>query len=112
MADALSLVVLICCRCGQSGERADLPRQLGRRRERDARLQHSGRVARHLPQGRDHRHRLLPAQRPQRGRRADVHAAADVPQDQEHQAVPREVLREPDQRGRRHRRRSKILTNQ
>lgn len=73
-------------RRGARGERAHLPRERRQPRGRDARVQRGGGVARHLPQGRGHRHRELPPQRPQRGRRAHVHAAAHVPEDQEHQA--------------------------
>lgn len=71
------------CRRGPRGERADIPREQRQPRGGDARLQRGGGVARHLPQGRGHRHRVVQAQRPQRGRRADVHAAPHVPEDQE-----------------------------
>ena len=62
----------------QDGAGADLPRE--RRRPRGLR---AGRPARvrvppDVPQGRRHRHGLLPPLRPQRGRRPELHPAADV----------------------------------
>lgn len=72
-------------RRGPRGKCADLPREQRQPGGRDARVQRSGGVALHLPQGRGHRHRVLPPQRTQRGRRAHVHAAAYVPQDTEDQ---------------------------
>lgn len=74
------------CRRGPRGERADLPRERRQPRGGDARVQRGGGVARHLPQGRRHRHRQLPPQRTQRGRRTDVHAASHVPEDPQNQA--------------------------
>ncbi len=60
----------------QDGAGADLPRE--RRRPRGVRPGDAARVRvpADVPQGRRRRHGLLPAVRPQRGRRARVHAAA------------------------------------
>ena len=60
---------------------ADLPRE--RRRPRGVRAGGPAgvRVPAAVPQGRRDRHGLLPAPRPQRGRRPELHAAADVRQD-------------------------------
>ena len=60
---------------------ADLPRQ--RRRSGGGRLRRQGRdrIPAEIPQAGRHRHVLLPPLRPQRGRRAGLHAAADVPED-------------------------------
>ena len=66
----------------QAGRGADLSRQ--RRRSGSGGLCRQGGdgVPAEVPQAGRHRHVLLPPLRPQRGRRAGVHAAADVPQDQ------------------------------
>ena len=60
---------------------ADLPRE--RRRPRGVRAGGPAgvRVPAAVPQGRRDRHGLLPPPRPQRGRRPQLHAAADVRQD-------------------------------
>ena len=60
---------------------ADLPRQ--RRRSRGGRRGRArrARIPPALQQGRRHRPVLLPPPRPQRGRRAGLHAAVDVPHD-------------------------------
>ena len=65
-------------RRGQDGAGADLPRE--RRRPRGVRAGGPAgvRVPAGVRQGRRHRHGLLPALRPQRGRRAELHPAADV----------------------------------
>ena len=53
-----------------------------------------------VPQGRLHRPRLLPPARPQRGRRADGHAAADVQEDQRAPGDAQAVRRQARGRGR------------
>ena len=47
-----------------------------------------------------HRHVVLPPLRPQRGRRAELHPAADVRGDQEAPADQRDLRQAPDRRGR------------
>ena len=83
--------------------RPDHPRQ--RRRCRRVRRGRSARVR--VPPGvrprRPDRPDRLPALRPQRGRRARVHAAGDVPGDQEAPADARAVRQAADRAGRRHR---------
>ncbi len=64
------------------GRGADLPRQRRRSRGRGPRRQGRHRVSPEVPQGRGHRHLLLPPLRSQRRRRADVHQPGDV---QDHQ---------------------------
>ena len=65
----------------QDDRGADLPRQ--RRRSRGGRVRRQGgdRVPAEVPEAGGHRHVLLSAVRPQRRRRALVHAAADVQED-------------------------------
>ena len=62
----------------QDGAGADLPRERRRPRGRGARDPPRVRVPAGVPEGRRRRHGLLPPVRPQRGRRARVHAAAHV----------------------------------
>ena len=62
----------------QDGAGADLPRERRRPRGRGARDAARVRVPAGVQEGRRRRHGLLPALRPQRRRRARVHAAADV----------------------------------
>ena len=58
-----------------------------------ARRAHGGRVPPDVRQGRGHRHVLLPPPRPQRGRRAGLHPAADVPEDRASIRRPAQHLR-------------------
>ena len=60
---------------------ADLPRQRRRSGSGGACRAHRHRVPPAVQEGRRHRHVLLPPPRPQRGRRAGLHPAADVPDD-------------------------------
>ena len=60
-----------------------------------------------VPQGRVHRPRLLPPPRPQRGRRADGDAAADVQEDPGASGHAPALRRQADRRGRGHRRGSR-----
>ena len=62
----------------QGGAGADLPRERRRPRSGGAHDPARVRVPQRLQEGRRRRHGVLPALRPQRGRRARVHAAADV----------------------------------
>ena len=75
---ALFALVAVSVRRRQDDRGADLPRQ--RRRSRSGRVRRQGRdrVPAEIPEAGRHRHVLLPPSRPQRGRRAVVHAAADV----------------------------------
>ena len=66
----------------EDGRGADPPRQRRRSGGLPARDRDRDRLPAAVPQGRLHRPRLLPPPRPQRGRRADGHAAADVQEDQ------------------------------
>ena len=66
-------------RRGEDGPGADLPRERRRPRGVRARGPAGLRLPPGVPQGRRHRHGLLPPPRPQRGRRPELHAAADVP---------------------------------
>ena len=68
-------------RRGQDGPGADLPRE--RRRPRGLRAGGPAglRLPPGVPQGRRHRHGVLPAPRPQRGRRPELHPAAHVQAD-------------------------------
>ena len=72
---------LLLHRRRQDDPGADLPRE--RRRPRGVRPGGPAglRLPPAVPQGRRDRHGLLPAPRPQRGRRPELHAAADVRQD-------------------------------
>ena len=54
------------------------------------------RVPAGVPQGRRHRHDLLPAPRPQRGRQPVVHPAADVRPDRRQAVDPQALHRVPD----------------
>ena len=65
-------------RRGQDGAGADLPRERRRPRGLRARRPAGVRATASVPQGRRHRHGLLPAPRPQRGRRPELHPAAHV----------------------------------
>ena len=72
-------LVAVRHRRGQDDPGADLPRE--RRRPRGVRAGGGAglRVPPDVPQGRRHRHGVLPAPRPQRGRRPELHPAPHVP---------------------------------
>ena len=72
-------LVAVLQRRRQDGAGADLPRQRRRSGGVRARRPAGVRVPPAVPQGRRHRHVVLPAPRPQRGRRPELHPAADVP---------------------------------
>ncbi len=87
------------------GRGADLPRQRRRPRGGRPRRPRGDRVPPEVPQGRGHRHLLLPPLRPQRGGRTDVHKPRDVhphPQAEDHAATLHRASGEgrPDPRGR------------
>ncbi len=99
---ALFALLALPVRRGEDDRGADLPRQRRRPRGRDLRRQGGGGVPAALPQARRHRHVLLPPLRPQRGRRAGLHPAADV---QDHPRPPLDagaLRREARRRGHRH----------
>ena len=74
---SLALVALLLGR--RADDRgADLPRERRQSGSRRACREDRDRVPPAVPEAGRHRHVLLPPLRPQRGRRADVHAAADV----------------------------------
>ena len=70
-----------CTDVAQDRRGADLPRQRRRSGSGRARCQDRDRVPAAVPEAGRHRHVLLSPLRPQRVRRAGVHAAADVPHD-------------------------------
>ena len=80
---------------------ADLPRERRRPRGVRARRQARRRVPARVQEGRRHRHGLLPAARPQRGRQPVVHPAADVRHHRQ-QAQRPEALHRGAGRPRRH----------
>ena len=65
------------------------------------------RIPAEIPEAGRHRHVLLSPLRPQRGRRAGVHPAADVQGDPRASDDARDLRQEADRRRRRHRRRSR-----
>ncbi len=81
---------------------ADPPRQRRRPRSGHLLLQARDRVPPDVRPRHRHRHVVLPPLRPQRGRRAELHPAADVRRDQEAPADQRD-LRQAADRGRRRR---------
>ena len=96
-------LVAVLQRRRQDGAGADLPRQ--RRRSRGVRAGRPAgvRVPPAVPQGRRHRHGVLPAPRPQRGRRPELHAAADVQGDRRAPQRAQAVRRGARQARRHHR---------
>ena len=80
-ADLFALVALPVRRRAD-GAGADLPCERRRSRSGRACRAHRDRIPPAVPQGRRHRHVLLSPLRPQRERRAGVHAAPDVQGDQ------------------------------
>ena len=89
-----------CSDVAQDHRGADLPRERRQSGSGRARGQDRDRVPPEVPEARRHRHVLLPALRPQRGRRADVHAAVDVQDDQVASDRGRDLFQAP-RRGRR-----------
>ena len=75
---ALQPLLALSVRRRQDDRGADFSRQWRRSRGRGVRRQDRDRVPPEIPEARRHRHVLLSPPRPQRGRRADVHPAADV----------------------------------
>ena len=100
-------LVAVLQRRRQDRAGADLPRQ--RRRPRGVRPggQAGVRVPPAVPQGRRHRHVVLPAPRAQRGRRPELHAAADVQGDRPAPQRPQAVRRGARQARRHHARRGR-----
>ena len=78
---ALLALLALSVRRGEDGRGADLPRERRRSGSRGLRRQGRDRIPAEVPEAGRHRHVLLPPLRPQRGRRAGLHPAADVPQD-------------------------------
>ena len=74
---------------------------------RGLRRQGRDRVPAEIPEAGRHRHVLLSPLRPQRGRRAGLHPAADVQGDPRASVDHRDLRQEADRRRRRHRRRSR-----
>ncbi len=87
---------------GQGLRRADHPRQRRRRRSLRERRSPGLRIPRGVRPRRAGRPHRLPPLRPQRGRRAGVHPAGDVREDQDQEACRRALGREADRRRRRH----------
>ena len=75
---ALFALVAVSVRRRQDDRGADLPRERRRSGGGGLRRQGRDRVPAEIPEAGRHRHVLLPPLRPQRGRRAGVHPAADV----------------------------------
>ena len=80
---------------------ADPPRQRRRSRSGHLLLQAGDRVPPDVQPRHRHRHVVLPPLRPQRGRRAELHPAADVRGDQEAPADQRDLRQAADRRRRR-----------
>ena len=93
---------LVLHRHREDGRGADLPRQRRRSRGLPARDRDRARVPPAVPQGRVHRPRVLPPARPQRGGRADGHAAADVQEDRAASGHAQALRRPARGRGRDH----------
>ena len=95
-------------RRGEDGPGADLPRQ--RRRPRGVRAGGPARLhlPPDLPQGRRHRPRLLPQARAQRGRRPELHPAADVPAHRGQALGAQALHRDAGAPGRHHARRGRV----
>ena len=95
-------LVAVLHRRRQDRPGADLPCQRRRPRGLRARGAAGVRVPPDVPQGRRHRHGLLPPPRPQRGRRPELHAAADVQGDRRAAQRPQAVRRVARQARRHH----------
>ena len=100
-------LVALLQRRGQDRPGADLPRQRRRPGGVRARRPDGVRVPPAVPQGRRHRHVVLPAARPQRGRRPELHAAADVQGDRRAPQRPQAVRRGAREARRHHARRGR-----
>ena len=94
-------------RRGEDGPGADLPRERRRSGSRGAHRGDRLRVPAGVPQGRGGGHRLLPPARAQRGRRADLHAAALYARIRNHPSVVDALHREAPARGGGHRGRAR-----
>ena len=101
--DQPALLALLALLLGrrQDGRGADLPRERRQPGSGGARRQDRHRVPAEVPEAGGDRHVLLPPLRPQRVRRAGVHAAADVSRHQGASVGGRDLLQAAD-RGRRH----------
>ena len=106
-APAVRPLVDLLLRRRQDGPGADLPRQRRRPRGVRPRRQAGVGVPPDVPQGRRDRHGLLPALRPQRGRRPELHAAADVQGDRRAPQRAQAVRRDAREARRHHRRRGR-----
>ena len=91
----------------QDDRGADLPRQRRRSRSGGVRRQGRDRIPAEIPEAGRHRHVLLSPPRPQRGRRAVVHPAADVQGDRRASDDAGNLRQEARRRRRRHRGRSR-----
>ena len=97
-------------RRGQDGPGPDLPRQRRRPRGGSAGGPPRLRLPADLPQGRRDRPRVLPQARPQRGRRPELHATADVPADRGQAVGPQALHRDAGAPGRHHARGGRVRT--
>ena len=104
---ALLALVAVSVRRGQDDRGADLPRQRRRSGGGGVRGEGRDRVPAEIPEAGRDRHVLLPAPRPQRGRRAGVHPAADVQGDPLASVDAGNLRQAAGRRGRRHRRRGR-----
>ena len=91
----LALIALSVGR-GEDGRGADLPREWRRSGSRRVRREGRDRISPELPEAGRGRHVLLSPLRPQRGRRAGLHPAVDVPQDPVASVDPRDLFEEAD----------------
>ena len=104
---ALLALLALSVRRRQDDRGADLPRQRRRSGGGGVRRQGRDRVPAEIPEAGRHRHVLLSPLRPQRGRRAGVHPAADVQGDPLASVDARHLRQAAGRRGRGHRRRSR-----
>ena len=100
-------LVVLLLRRRQDDPGADLPRQRRRPGGVRARRPAGVGVPPDVPQGRRDRHGVLPPLRPQRGRRPELHAAADVQGDRRAPQRAQAVRRDARQARRHHRRRGR-----
>ena len=107
--DQSALLALVALSVGrrEDGRGADLPLQRGRPRGGGVRGEGRDRVPAALPEARRHRHVLLPPLRPQRRRRARLHAAQDVPADPPASVDAGDLRQEARGRRRRYQRRAR-----
>ncbi len=104
---ALQPLLALSVRRRQDDRGADLPRQRRRSGSGGVRGQDRDRIPAEIPEAGRDRHVLLSPARPQRGRRALVHPAADVQEDRRASDHARDLRQEARRRGRRHRRRGR-----